>query len=117
MYQSVSMLAPMHGTNSTINEQFVEWQEEDMKRKYANLEFPDDMMAMTRIWPRSRLAMRGQRQKRQTSARGRPKRAAPVIVRRGRVVFRARPILRPILFNMLRERMRRLLDRTMPWSK
>ena len=123
LYERTSMIAPMHGTNSTLNVEFVQWQEDDMNRKYPSLEFPSDQMAMTRIWPRSRLSKPSRFRRKTGRPVGRPKGsktksklAAPMVVRKGEVVAgRRHPILRPELFRLLRERMRTMLQKVPPW--
>lgn len=116
---NIEMLAPKHGESSTILRGFVEWQEEDMKRKFPNLVIEDDMTAMTMIWPRSRQSQPfpkpGVRRPLGRPKASQPRIAAPTIVRRGRLVHRARPILRPELFKQLQDRMRDVLNGVPPW--
>jgi hypothetical protein len=74
-----------------IADELVAWQREDMNRKYPNIARPDPWSAVTLIWPRSRLSMRRDAQR-----------------RRGirRLLISRRPILRPELIEALHERMR-----------
>jgi hypothetical protein len=76
------------------------WQREDMKRKNPITDIINPTTAETRIWPRGRTVRQLKTRQRITSQR----RRAP-----GK-----HPILRPILFDMLRER-GRLLLRAINW--
>lgn len=73
------------------------WQTDDMKRKYPNLEQPDNKTALTRIWPTSRLQIW------KLMRQGRP------------VVVTGRPILRRELYDKLRERMQLLMEEQITW--
>ena len=78
----------------------VEWQEQDMKRTVPNLDV-QGWTVSTLIWPRSRLAM---------VKRKRAKFGGPTRVARG-----LRAILRPELFQALRDRMRGMLNIELTW--
>jgi hypothetical protein len=93
-------------------QQLVEWQTEDMRRRYPNIqidETPESVEATTNIWPRSRLE--------QEPGYQRPKRP---IVKKGPTQYRlkgagrpppsTRPILRTELFTKLTDRMNVLLE-------
>jgi hypothetical protein len=101
-----------------VPEQMIEWQTEDMKRRVPNLEETGEswMRAwITRIWPRSRRTDLKTTFNRRRGARApRPKARFGVRVRA--VAGGPRPILRDELFDMLRERMRTLLD-SISWTK
>lgn len=116
---NIELLQPQYQVSSTILNEFVAWQEQDMRRKFPNVTAVDDMTAMTRIWPRSRLTQQrantGKPPQRPGRQRGR-RLAAPTIVRKGQVIHHARPILRPEMYSKLRERMRMMLRRVAPWA-
>jgi hypothetical protein len=93
-------------------QQLVEWQTEDMRRRYPNIqvdETPESVEATTNVWPRSRLEQE-------------PgfKRPARPVVKKGPTMARlkgagrpppsTRPILRTALFTKLVNRMNALLE-------
>jgi len=93
-------------------QQLVEWQTEDMRRRYPNIqvdETPESVEATTDVWPRSRLEQE-------------PgfKRPARPVVKKGPTMARlkgagrpppsTRPILRTELFTKLVDRMNALLE-------
>ena len=93
-------------------QQLVEWQTEDMRRRYPNIqvdETPESVEATTNVWPRSRLEQE-------------PgfKRPARPVVKKGPTMARlkgagrpppsTRPILRTALFTKLVDRMNALLE-------
>jgi len=78
------------------------WQTDDMNRKNPITEVINPTAAETRIWPRGRTT-------RQLSARQR------IVSRRVTRMPGKRPILRPELFNMLRERMKQMMSREIQW--
>ena len=96
----------------SISAEFIEWQAADMRRSYPNIDAGQTMWGedasswVTHIWPRSRDPK---------WRRGRPRRravAASRVVRKGVVTAGSmRPILRPELFEMLRDRMVALLNK------
>jgi len=98
-------------------QQLVEWQTEDMRRRYPNIqvdETPESVEATTNVWPRSRLEQQ-------------PgfKRPARPVVKKGPTMARlkgagrpppsTRPILRTALFTKLVDRMTKLLSEAMKW--
>ena len=89
------------------------WQSEDMRRRYPETDTINPTTAMTTIYPRSRRDANWLKRKRAVIRRG----VTPV--RRGpatRIVAPSnRPILRPMLFYRLRERMRLMLVREASW--
>ena len=98
-------------------QQLVEWQTEDMRRRYPNIqvdETPESVEATTNVWPRSRLE--------QESGFKRPARPVvkkgPTMARlkgAGRPPPSTRPILRTALFTKLVDRMTKLLSEAMKW--
>jgi hypothetical protein len=100
------------GLHKQVPQQLVEWQTEDMRRKYPNIqvdETPALVEASTNVWPRSRLELEPGYQ--------RPKRPmvkkAPTQYRlkgAGRPPPSTRPILRQPLFIKLVDRMNKLLE-------
>jgi hypothetical protein len=91
------------------------WQSEDMKRRYPETEVLNATSARTRIYPRSRRDNSWLKQKRP------PRRAKPMLrgkaTRIGKPIVPTsnRPILRPILFERLRERMNLMMQREIKW--
>jgi len=93
-------------------QQLVEWQTEDMRRRYPNIqvdETPESVEATTDVWPRSRLE--------QESGFKRPARPVvkkgPTMARlkgAGRPPPSTRPILRTEMFTKLVDRMNALLE-------
>jgi len=93
-----------------ISDELVAWQREDMKRRFPNVEAPNPTYATTSIWPRSR---------KKKATRGR-------VVRRAKPLLRGKatrvsgtvgkhPILRPELFQKLCDRMRAMMARELRW--
>ena len=80
------------------------WQVEDMRRRYPNIQRPDQNTAVTLIWPRSRVVQRPEPHRRAVVARVRR-------VRGGgrRLAYSTRPILRDELFDKLCDRMAAML--------
>ena len=81
------------------------WQVEDMRRRYPNIQRPDQNTAVTFVWPRSRVVQRPEKHRR-----------AAVIARARRVrgggrrlAYSTRPILRAELFDKLSDRMAAML--------
>lgn len=94
--------------HNEVPEQFLEWQTDDMNRKYPNMEESGEWWIRTwttRIWPRSRLS--DKRTPEQKRRRGRRVLFTPI----ASTGDSSRPILRPELFEALRERMRVVLDK------
>ena len=95
-----------------VPQQLVEWQTEDMRRRYPNIqvdETPESVEATTDVWPRSRLE--------QESGFKRPARPVvkkgPTMARlkgAGRPPPSTRPILRTEMFTKLVDRMNALLE-------
>ena len=95
-----------------VPQQLVEWQTEDMRRRYPNIqvdETPESVEATTNVWPRSRLE--------QVPGFKRPARPVvkkgPTMARlkgAGRPPPSTRPILRTALFTKLVNRMNALLE-------
>ena len=99
-----------------VPQQLVEWQTEDMRRKYPNIkvdETEESVEASTEIWPRSRLELEpGFKRPRPTVKKG-PTRARIKGV--GRPPPSTRPLLRTELFTKLVDRMTRAVNETMKW--
>jgi len=87
------------------------WQSEDMRRQFPQTETLNPTSAMTMIYPRSRKQGAWLKKKRATprkpTLRGKAQRILPA--------GSNRPILRPALFERLRERMSALLKRELSW--
>ena len=99
-----------------VPQQMVEWQTEDMRRKYPNIkvdETEESVEASTEIWPRSRLELEpGFKRPRPTVKKG------PTMARIkgvGRPPPLTRPLLRTELFTKLVDRMTRAVNEAMKW--
>ena len=99
-----------------VPQQLVEWQTEDMRRKYPNIkvdEPEESVEASTEIWPRSRLELEpGFKRPRPTVKKG------PTMARIkgvGRPPPSTRPLLRTELFTKLVDRMTRAVNEAMKW--
>jgi len=80
------------------------WQVEDMRRRYPNIQRPDQNTAGTLIWPRSRVVQRPEPHRRAVVARARRVRGGGP-----RMAYSTRPILRDELFDKLSDRMAAML--------
>lgn len=94
-----------------LPDEVLEWQREDMKRKYPNQQTGQlgngtETFVLTTIWPRSRTYVR--------KSGSRPKKFAPRFSGPRRVAS-GRPILRQELYDKLMERGRELLRKAMQW--
>jgi hypothetical protein len=94
-----------------IPDELTAWQREDMKRKTPNTEVFNPTAARTLIWPRGRPSLAVKKQ---------PRRMKPLL--RGKATripqpktVGHKPILRPILFDKLCERMHALMEREVKW--
>ena len=100
--------------------ELTEWQTEDMKRKIPNTETINPTAAMTVIWPRGRTktALRNRPLKRPSVFRSKTW-SKPRIVQRyrtgGQQATTSRPILRPALYEKLRDRMSDMMQREIKW--
>lgn len=90
------------------------WQVQDMKRRYPQTEVLNPTSAATMIYPRSRRESSWLKMKRPPRKnplhRGKGKRIGKPIVQSSH-----RPILRPELFDRLRERMNEMMQREITW--
>jgi hypothetical protein len=94
----------------TMPAELTAWQEQDMVRVRANTSAPDAQTAVTMISPRSRRSVPLSRPRHRPRLL-RPRRQATAGSQAATVRSR-RPILRPELFDRLRERMSELLGKT-----
>jgi len=90
----------------------LEWQREDMKRKYPNQQTGSlgngaETFVLTTIWPRSRTYIR--------KTRKAPRKAGQRIFAGPRAVGGHRPILRPELYDKLADRMKAMMERALRW--
>jgi hypothetical protein len=96
----------------SVADTLTEWQREDMKRQYPNIEITNPTSAFTTIWPRSRRDSGWL--KKQAPSKRRSKWQTPRLVKRfsmgKHTTTTDRPILRPVLFEKLRERVRALAE-------
>lgn len=105
------MIEHVAGLRQEVPAEFITWQTDDMHRRYPNLEESgEDWLHawMTRIWPRARGRAINKKFARR---RGTPIKRNKSVFSMRPVVTSGRPILRDELFDMLRARMRKLLDR------
>jgi hypothetical protein len=105
-----SVVKQVESLHKQVPQQLVEWQTEDMRRHYPNIqvdETNESVEATTMIWPRSRLELEpGFKRPRPTVKRG------PTVPRAkglGRRPASTRPLLRTELFQKLTDRMDALL--------
>ena len=94
------------GLEQKLTETFVAWQTDDMNRKFPSTE-GGGYEVSTVIYPRSRLVRRkkgggGKARRRARIAAGRP--------------GSSRPILRPELFEQLKQRMEEMLEEASTWQ-
>jgi hypothetical protein len=97
--------------HSAMPQELEDWQREDMKRKYPNMDVDTvsvQTTATTHIWPGSRMESKDQRRRFQG-----PKQHQPT--KRGPVVRSNRPILRAELLQQLWDRMTKLTSEAMKW--
>lgn len=98
-----------------MSDQLVAWQSEDMHRKYPNVEQLSYVSTETTIWPRSRTYE--QTHPRAKIVQHQRRRALASMPRHKGTAQQGshRPILRPELFDQLRERMSQLLAVNLSW--
>jgi hypothetical protein len=102
------------GLQTKMPEQLHEWQTEDMRRHYPNMDVTvkDNVVeASTSIWPRSRLSEEDEKRRRANMVHTTgPKRFRPVGGGPRAATASTRPILRDALFDELDQRMVAMLD-------
>lgn len=98
----------MAGLEQETTTEFVKWQGEDMHRHYPKVD-GSGLSVSTTIYPRSPLP-----RKKQPGAAGKPRRRRPII--RSNPAHSHRPILRPELFEKLKERMIAMIKGAMTWQ-
>lgn len=100
-----------------MGSEFVAWQSEDMNRRAPDLSAPDDQSVEALIPARG---PRVQRYRARPSGRARGRRISGVIEMRTGIgrppVMARRPIVRAILMDQLRDRMRQLLLEKLTWQ-
>src|SRR5580765_2002196 len=85
---------------------FLDWQREDMNRKFPKVDEKAGLSVTTYVYPRSR-------KKRVRTSSGAKKKPARRI---GRVSGTPRPILRPVLVEQLFERMKKMCEEAIEWQ-
>jgi len=114
MRDDLDAFAPISG-DSEMSHELARWQVEDMHRKYPNTTVPDPWSVFTLIWPRSRKS-KPHRPHIIGFKRGPYGRGLPRLVRPHHGVPTAhRPILRPVLFERLVERMGVMMAEKLKW--
>lgn len=108
MRDKLDAFAPIGG-NSAMSLELFNWEAEDMRRRYPEVEEPDPWTAVAHIYPRSRK----DRPKQPISRARRSRR--PLLRIRRQSPGAKRPILRPALFEKLCERMQRLMEEKLTW--
>lgn len=102
-----------------IPQQLIEWQREDMHRQFTNVDSDQEYVSwFTLIWPRSRTYQgkpgtfvgKGVRRRHR-----KPLSARPRLIGGGAAKHSTRPILRPVLFQQLRDRMSEMLSVNLSW--
>ena len=106
-FEKLGALEP-YGADSLIGTELYNWQAEDMRRQFPEIEIPDPRTFVTHIYPRSRK----QRTKQPAHTRGRRMRRPVLHIRR---TGGKRRILRPELLEKLEDRMAKLLKETLTW--
>src|SRR5262245_19275842 len=109
-----SMMETINDFPVPMAEEFVKWQRQDMRRTYPNFDIVDPKTIATSIWPRSRASARYYRRKQIAQQNKGPRQKRIVIKSTGRTKSK-RPILRPILFDKLCERMAALMEKVITW--
>ena len=105
-------IAQVKELHTSMPEELVTWQRDDMKRKYPNIQVDsagEEITATTEVWPRSRQPSKDRHHHRKQG----PKQHRPA--RRGPIVHSTRPILRASLYDQLRDRMNKLLAEATKW--
>lgn len=111
MRDRIDEFAPIGG-NSAMSLELFNWQAEDMRRRYPEVEEPDPWTAVAHIYPRSRK----QRPTRpRARGQGRATRRPMLHIRRPKMSGAKRPILRPELFEKLCDRMQRVMEEKIRW--
>lgn len=96
------------GLEQELPQVFLEWQREDMNRKFPKINEQSGLSVTTYIYPRSRL----KRIKKSSSGKETRKRARVAAGRAGA----KRPILRPELVEQLFERMTEMCKEAIEWQ-
>jgi hypothetical protein len=94
-----------------MTEEFVEWQRQDMRRRYPKIDVLDPVTVATSIFPRSRRS----KPYKPVTSRLRPRRKLVIRSAGRQKANSTRPILRPQLFDSLRLRMAKLMEDTLQW--
>jgi hypothetical protein len=106
--------------HTDIHDELLEWQTVDMHRKYPNIDSDQEYVSwFTQIWPRSRTwDERHQSAARPAMRRLERRSRAPRLATVPRLAAGVkRPILRPVLFDQLVERMTELLGKQLSWQR
>lgn len=109
-----SMEEQLKNFPNEMGQELTEWQTEDMRRRYPNTTVTESS-AETSIWPTSRLVEKNP-QKIKTALKAHKQLRKPTVTfRGGGEGARARPILRPELYEKLAKRMDVLLSEKLSW--
>ena len=105
LQQFESMQKRVTELDQKLPEVFLDWQREDMNRKFPKVDDHSGLSVTTLVYPRSRRsrtykpAGKGTKRKQQR-----------------RVIGTARPILRPVLVEQLFDRMKEMCRETLEWQ-
>jgi hypothetical protein len=105
------LIANIKGLQDNLPVEFEAWQREDMNRTYPEVRVLNPYVVETSIFPRSR---RVRRKEERSSSGGREKKRRRVVASRSG--GSQRPILRPVLMEMLCERMSKMLKEGATWQ-
>jgi hypothetical protein len=111
MRDKIDAFAPIGG-DSAMSLELFNWQAEDMRRQFPEVEEPDPWTAVAHIYPRSRKDRPHQPARPHARAR---RARRPLLRIRRQSPGAKRPILRPILFDRLCARMQRLMEEKLTW--
>lgn len=106
LQQFEDMQKRVSGLDQKLPEVFLEWQREDMNRKFPKVDEHSGLSVTTYVYPRSR--------KKRVGRSGGGKK--PGARRVARVVGAPRPILRPVLVEQLFERMKEMCEEAIEWQ-
>ena len=105
MQQFDDMQKRVAGLEQKLPDVFLDWQREDMNRKYPKVDEHSGLSVTTLVYPRSRRQRISKPSKGKSTTRKQAR----------RVTGTTRPILRPELFEKLKERMTEMVKEAAKW--